>query len=92
MKAQGVRVRRKVENHCSTRFLHIPCRIIFMCYCINYKLSALQVSIWEQNTLTVTTEQFTTVKTSGRAYISSNSSSQELKVFGWNGAHLGLPG
>jgi len=39
----------------------------FMCYCNQYKLSALQVRISEENTLNATTQQFITAKISGWA-------------------------
>jgi len=33
-------------------------KLSFMCRCIKYKLSALQVTMPEQNTLNATTDQF----------------------------------
>jgi len=38
-----------------------------MCHCPEYKLSALQVTISEENTLNATTQQFITAKISGCA-------------------------
>jgi len=38
----------------------------FMCYCTEYKLSALQVRISEENALNATTQQLITAKISGR--------------------------
>jgi len=38
-----------------------------MCHCTEYKLSALQVRISEENTLNATTQQFITAKISGCA-------------------------
>jgi len=38
-----------------------------MCYCTEYKLSALQVRISEENELNATTQQFITAKISGCA-------------------------
>jgi len=38
-----------------------------MCHCTEFKLSALQVSISEENTVTATTQQFVTAKISGYA-------------------------
>ena len=39
----------------------------FMCYCTEYKLSALQVTISEENTFNATRQQFITAKISGWA-------------------------
>jgi len=44
-------------------FLHpLP---YFMCHCTDYKLSALQASISEVNTINATTQQFISAKISG---------------------------
>ena len=40
-----------------------------MCYCTEYKLSALQVTISEENTLNATIQQFVTAKISGLASV-----------------------
>ena len=47
--------------------MHILPHILpyFMCHCTEYKLSALQVSISEENSLKTTTQQFITAKISG---------------------------
>jgi len=45
--------------------LHAP--TYFMCYWTEYKLSALQVVISEENKLNATTQQFITAKISGCA-------------------------
>ena len=39
----------------------------FMCHCTEYKLSALQIKISEENKLNATTQQFVTAKISGCA-------------------------
>jgi len=39
-----------------------------MCHCTEYKVSALQVRISEENKLNATTQQFITAKTSGCAF------------------------
>jgi len=41
--------------------------LYFMCHCTEFKLSALQVRISEENTHNTTTQQFVTAKISGCA-------------------------
>ena len=48
-----------VDAICVFFHAHSP---YFMCYCIEYKVSALQVRISEENTLNTTTQQFVTAK------------------------------
>jgi len=51
-----------VDTICIFFHTHSP---YFMCYCIEYKLSALQVTISEENTLNATMQQFITAQMSG---------------------------
>jgi len=47
--------------------IFLPALPYFMCHCIQYKLSALQVRLSEENKLNATTQQFITAKLSGCA-------------------------
>jgi len=51
-----------VNTICIFVYTHSP---YFMCYCSEYKLSALQVAISEENELNATTQQFMTAKLPG---------------------------
>ena len=51
----------------------------FMCYCIEYKLSALQVKISEKNKLNATTHQFITAKISGCAIKQGSKTDSSLR-------------
>jgi len=46
---------RSLLTQCIFFYMHSPC---FRCHCTEYKLSALQVRISEENTLNATTQQF----------------------------------
>jgi len=48
-----------VDIICIFFYTHSPS---FMCHCTEYKLSALQVEISEENKLNTTTQQFITAK------------------------------
>jgi len=50
-------------------FAYSSTRTLPMCYCTEYKLSALQVTISEENTLNATIQQFVTAKISGLASV-----------------------
>jgi len=50
--------------HILLHTLHYP---YFVCHCIEYKLSSLQLTILEENKLNATTQQFITAKISGCA-------------------------
>ena len=54
---------------CRSLYTHIPRHALphFMCHCTEYKLSALQVRISEENKLNATTQQIITAKISGCA-------------------------
>jgi len=60
-------------NHVLAKFVDIICIIVytrspqFMCHWTEYKISVLQVTISEENTLNATTQQFITAKISGCA-------------------------
>jgi len=53
-----------VDIVCIFFYNHFP---YFMCYCTEYKLSALQVGISDENKLNPTTQQFISAKISGCA-------------------------
>jgi len=53
---------KSVDIICTFFYTHSP---YFMCHCTEYKLSALQVRISEENKLKATTQQSITAKISG---------------------------
>jgi len=53
--------------------------LYFMCHCIEYKLSALQARISEENTINVTTQQFITAKISGCALKQGSKTDSSLR-------------
>ena len=66
-----------VDIICIFFYIHSP---YFMCHCTEYKLSALQVRVAEENKLNATTaQQFITAKISGCALIQGNETHSSLR-------------
>jgi len=55
-----------------------------MCHCTEYKLSALQVRISEENTLYLTMQQFITAKISGCALKQGSKTHSSLRQSNYN--------
>jgi len=56
---QNQRFAKFVDIRCIFVYTHSP---YFMCHCTEYKLSALQVGVTEENKLNGTTQEFITAK------------------------------